>query len=149
MHIGIDHISIFHLAYRSSHVIINDRFDRFKIDFLPSIIWMNAIIGQIFIGFIRIAESSNCICYWDRIVFTNALDGSHFLCILTLRGFQNRDDRTIRVLTSDGSDDGFIIHGETICIIILSITDNSQIIIHIIVQGHRPDITGIGSIAAH
>ena len=62
---------------------------------------------------------------------------------------QDGDNGTIRILASDGSDDGFIVRGEAICTIVLTVADNRQVIAHIIVQSHRPDITGIRGIATH
>lgn len=59
-------------------------------------------------------------------MFTNTLNGSHLLRILTLGGFQNRDDRTVWGLASNGSDDGLIVRGEAIRAVILTIADNNS-----------------------
>ena len=133
MHISIDHISVFHLSGGSSYIIVNNCLDSFKVDFLSGIVRMNTITGQVIISFARIVKGIDCICHWNSIMLTDALNSSHFLRILTLRGFQNRDDRAIWVLSSDSSDDRFVVRGEAICSIILTITDNCQIIIYIII----------------
>ena len=82
-------------------------------------------------------------------MFTDTLNGGHLLRILPLGRFQDGDNGTIRVLATDGSDDGFVVRREAICTIVLTITDDCQIVIHIITQSHCPDITGVRGIAAH
>ena len=82
-------------------------------------------------------------------MLTDALDHGHLLCISSLRRFQDGNDGAIRVLTSDGSDDGFVVGGEAICTIVLTVADNCKIIIHIIFQSHCPNITGVRGIATH
>ena len=82
-------------------------------------------------------------------VFTDALNSSHFLCIGSLRRFQDGDNGAIRILASDGSEDGFIVGRETVYAIVLAIADDCQVIIHIIIQSHCPDITSIRCVATH
>lgn len=70
-----------------------------------------------------LGEGCNCIRYRNRAALTDALNGGHFLCIGSLRRFQNGDDGAIRVLTSNSLDDGFIVGREAICTIVLIIAD--------------------------